>query len=92
MNWLMRASNGEQKEGRDGLKEWRLRKHNIEEFREIVARHGQWKSDIQEFVKVAMEAGIPEQLTLSDREGIESVISGSGPDAVMLTRDDLKPH
>jgi hypothetical protein len=88
----------EQKVGADGLREWRKRKHNLEEFREIVARHGQWKSDIQDFVRVAMEAGIPEQLTLADREGsgISSVTFGSGPGATTITSDELeswrKPH
>lgn len=82
----------EQKVGADGLREWRKRKHNLEEFREIVARHGQWKSDIQDFVRTAMEAGIPEQLTLAERSGIDSVTFGSGPDAITFTRDDLKPH
>lgn len=83
---------GEQKEGKDGLKEWRIRKHNLEEFREIVARHGQWKSDIQDFVRTAMEAGIPEQLTLADRPFTENVTLESASRNVILTRDDLKPH
>ncbi len=45
----------------------------MEEFRVIVARRGQWKSDIQEFVRTAMEAGIPEQLTLGERAAVEAV-------------------
>src|ERR1035437_6723825 len=33
---------------------YRTRKHDIEEFHEIVARHGIYKSDIKEFVRTAL--------------------------------------
>jgi hypothetical protein len=39
----------------DGRPKWRVRKHDLEEFREIVARHGIYKQDILEFCKTAME-------------------------------------
>ena len=35
---------------------YRMRKHTIEEFHEIVARHGMYKSDIASFVKIALLA------------------------------------
>lgn len=34
---------------------YRIRKHDLEEFREIVDRHGIWKSDIAAFAKSCME-------------------------------------
>jgi hypothetical protein len=38
---------GEQKrDARDRL-EWRIRKHDLEEFRSVLARYGLWKSDLQ---------------------------------------------
>ncbi len=33
---------------------WRIRKHDLEEFREIVMRHGTWKSDIEKFAEALM--------------------------------------
>ena len=39
----------------DGRPKWRCRKHDLEEFRDIVDRHGVYKQDILDFVKSAME-------------------------------------
>lgn len=33
---------------------WRIRKHDVEEFREIIERHGCYKQDLDEFVKAAV--------------------------------------
>ena len=33
---------------------WRIRKHDLEEFREIVARHGTWKGDIEKFAEALL--------------------------------------
>lgn len=41
----------EQKEDERGRKLWRLRKHDIEEFREIVQRHGCYKLDLEKFAE-----------------------------------------
>lgn len=30
---------------------WRVRKHNIEEFTEVVERHGLWKKDLERFAE-----------------------------------------
>jgi hypothetical protein len=43
-------------EDTNGRKCYRLRKHTIEEFHEIVQRHGLWKADIASFAAAAMEA------------------------------------
>lgn len=34
-----------------GRKVYRIRKHDVEEFHEIVSRHGIWKSDIEQFAR-----------------------------------------
>lgn len=47
-------SNGEPKVDEEGRKVYRIRKHDLEEFSEVVARHGQWKSDIRHFVDMAL--------------------------------------
>lgn len=38
-----------------GRRVWRTRKHDIEEFREIVRRHGMWKQDLELFAKALNE-------------------------------------
>lgn len=35
---------------------YRVKKHDLEEFREIVARHGIWKDDIRAFIATALHA------------------------------------
>lgn len=49
---------------------WRTRKHNLEEFREVVAAHGCYKDDIREFVEAAIGPSSapvkPKQINLSD--------------------------
>lgn len=49
-------TNGEPKVDEKGRTVYRLRKHDIEEFRDVVARHGLWKEDIREFVEAAIKA------------------------------------
>lgn len=38
-----------------GRRVYRMRKHDIEEFREIVQRHGLYKNDLEEFGRVILE-------------------------------------
>jgi hypothetical protein len=45
-----------------GRKVYRIRKHDIEEFREIVARHGTYKKDLEDFVKAATKRNRPSLL------------------------------
>jgi hypothetical protein len=42
---------GEDKEDEKGRPVWRVRKHDIEEFREVVQRHGCYKKDLEDFAK-----------------------------------------
>lgn len=46
---------GEPKVNASGKKVWRIRDHDLQEFHEIVARHGLYKSDIQKFAEVIMK-------------------------------------
>jgi hypothetical protein len=56
---------GEQLEDDKGRKVWRLRKHDIEEFSEIVARHGCYKRDIEQFA-VALRLSKQGKLNMED--------------------------
>lgn len=47
-------ASGEDKVDEHGRTVWRIRKHDIEEFHEVVTRHGVWKKDLQAFVERAM--------------------------------------
>lgn len=40
---------------RTGRPAWRIRKHDVEEFQEVVARHGTWKRDVEDMVRAAMD-------------------------------------
>ena len=46
------SDSAEQKYDEKGRPCWRVRKHDIEEFREVVQRHGCYKADLEEFAKV----------------------------------------
>lgn len=47
---------GRQKEDERGRLVWRIRKHDVEEFRDVIARNGCYMSDLADFVKAALEA------------------------------------
>ncbi len=46
---------GEQKQDERGRLVWRMRGHDIEEFHDIVKRHGAWKKDLETFAKALAE-------------------------------------
>jgi hypothetical protein len=52
---VAKNDDGEVKTDEQGRTCYRIRKHDIEEFTEIVHRHGLWKSDLARFAQVAME-------------------------------------
>lgn len=51
---VQKDENGEEKLDTSGRPVWRMRGHDIEEFTEIVGRHGQYKGDIEKFVAAAV--------------------------------------
>jgi hypothetical protein len=64
------------KQGADDRTKYRIRKHTIEEFHEVVDRHGIWKGDIASFVKRAMASRAPHQMPLADASTVmASVVS-----------------
>jgi hypothetical protein len=48
------SKDGEPKEDERGRPIWRMRKHDIEEFREVVIRHGCYKRDLEEFARALL--------------------------------------
>ncbi len=38
-----------------GVPTWRIRHHDVEEFQEIMHRHGPWKGDLEIFIEAALE-------------------------------------
>ena len=94
---------GEQKEDGHGQKLWRTVKHYIEEFVEIVERHGLYKADLAKFADIALKADPNRHLFEKDGateavrrfvataagDGIDSVsISSPGREIVVLTAED----
>jgi hypothetical protein len=47
--------NGDERRDVTGRPVWRMRKHDIEEFQEIVERHGLWEKDLALFAKAAIK-------------------------------------
>lgn len=52
---ISKDQNGEPKIDENGRTVYRIRKHDIEEFREVVARHGLWMGDLEEFAAAIKE-------------------------------------
>lgn len=52
---------GDQRRDERGRPIWRTRKHDIEEFREIVERHGLYKQDLEKFAQTILRKARDEQ-------------------------------
>jgi hypothetical protein len=50
------SETGEQKTDERGRPVWRIRKHDIEEFREVVERHGCYKADLEKFAEALIKS------------------------------------
>jgi hypothetical protein len=48
-------TNGEPKMDENGRRVWRIRRHDLEEFKDVVSRHGCYKGDIEDFVAAAVD-------------------------------------
>lgn len=48
------TKDGTQKRDAQDKALWRVRKHDVEEFAEVVQRHGLWKSDLEAFYQAAV--------------------------------------
>ncbi len=56
---LKRDDRGEPVEDVRGRKVYRIRKHSIEEFTEVVERHGMWTADLEAFYAAKARHGAP---------------------------------
>ena len=45
--------------GDDGELKFKIRGHDLEEFKEIVERHGMWQPDVEEFASVVRQLELP---------------------------------
>jgi hypothetical protein len=57
---IKRDPNGEPMEDERGRHVYRVRKHDIEEFTDIVRRHGCYKADLEEFAAALRKSGVPD--------------------------------
>jgi hypothetical protein len=70
---VARDESGEVKIDDLGRAVYRIRKHDVEEFTEVVYRHGIWKRDLERFAEaVQMRAKAPLLEPKPSREGIEA--------------------
>jgi hypothetical protein len=65
---VAKDKDGEEKTDASGKYVWRIRKHDIEEFREIVARHGCWKADLEAFAQTVLNAKQGDTLPFKEPE------------------------
>jgi hypothetical protein len=81
---------GEVKEDDFGRTCYRIRKHDVEEFTEIVARHGLWKSDLEKFARVMTERAKAPLLAQLARKGKPAAAPDEDPPRWRATSlDDL---
>jgi hypothetical protein len=97
---VQKDKDGEEKTDASGRYIWRIRKHDVEEFREIVARHGLWKADLEAFAKTCVEkaedaptlfpdaAPSPQAVKIAEKleETAPVEVLGSGPVADSLRK------
>ena len=81
--------NGNPKRDARGRLMYRVRKHDLEEFRSIVKEYGCYKSDIEEFVRTAVNSPKPPGPTLFDAGAVagqlEQGMKDRGVDGVTVT-------
>jgi hypothetical protein len=65
---------GDQVHDERGRKCWRIRKHDLEEFCDVVSRHGLYKRDLERFAAV-VRAASKQTATLFDKKPEESPVS-----------------
>jgi hypothetical protein len=64
--------------GGDDLNGWKMRHHDIEEFREVLERHGAWNAGLSKDLRSIMQPGLPgtETVTLSTDKGKVATLTG----------------
>lgn len=79
---------GEPVEDERGRKVYRIRKHDIEEFSAIVARHGCYKRDLERF---AAALNLGKQKSLLDAVEAMRTKAGSGIDSITISTPGVEP-
>jgi hypothetical protein len=97
---------GEQLEDEKGRKVWRTRKHDIEEFEQIVARHGCYKRDLERFAAALKQSKQGKLPLAEDVPGVGEMVrdpkfrkavdalrpkAGSGIESVSITSPGHEP-
>jgi len=67
---------GEQLEDERGRKLWRTRKHEIEEFHEIVARHGTYKRELETFYRALQTGTKQAELFRDEKQPAQQAATG----------------
>jgi hypothetical protein len=81
---------GEPREDAHGRKIYRIRRHDLEEFRGIVERYGCWKGDIEAFVQAAMASRKPRTLFDEAEDDTLGGVSITGDErSVTFSRDEV---
>lgn len=71
-------ANGEPKTDEQGRTVWRIRKHDIEEFQDIVARHGLYSGDLEKFAQAGLnDADRPLLPLMEGREASDKAASNT---------------
>lgn len=65
---VLNKKTGDPVEDERGRKVYRVRKHDLEEFRGVVKRHGLYKSDLEEFARTCQEAPLFKEEAKADEE------------------------
>lgn len=84
--------NGNPKKDARGRQMFRIRKHDIEEFGAVIARHGCYKADLENFVATAMRSKKPPQPTLLDGFDEAGNAEGKGEAAVAEPATEKESH
>jgi hypothetical protein len=73
----------------DSMKGWSMRGHDVEEFSEIIERHGLWHGDLEKVGEKVRQLNFNDVLGASDG-GVESVTFSSAGKSVTLTGADMR--
>ncbi len=74
-------ANGELAENEDGSPKWAIVNHDVEEFRDVLARHGAWNGRLKAFAKTAKRIKVEDQATLDDYTDGGEVATGPAAQA-----------
>jgi predicted metallopeptidase len=76
--------------GGDASNGWKIRHHDIEEFREVIERYGAWNIDLAKDLQSIMQPGLPgtEMVALPTKQGTVATLDGQ--QLALLSKNPLK--